>query len=206
MRERNVLDHIFTVDNVLSPTHLKLLTDTAKATNFEWNYLPNTHSDYTINPLNSYGLVHNLYDYKNQKTPSKHWGVFIAPLLVMIDKAGFEFHSLLRARVNCTMSNAMPHDGYPHIDDLDQISMYSAIFYIEDSDGPTILYTHMRESVSEIPYLDAHPDVDFVPAKLIDPIKNTGFIFNGNIYHSGMIPEKHQTRTLINYNFLGKKK
>jgi hypothetical protein len=54
MKQKNVLDHIFTVDDVLTPTHLKLLTDTVKATNFEWNYLPNTHSDHTFNPLISY--------------------------------------------------------------------------------------------------------------------------------------------------------
>lgn len=206
MKSNEVLDNIFEVDNVLTPTHLKLITDTVKSTNFDWNFLPNTHTYYTINPLNSYGLVHSLYDYKTQQKTSEHWGVFIAPLLIMIDKAGFEFHSLLRARVNCTTSSGIPHSGYPHIDDLDQLDMYSAIFYIEDSDGPTILYDYMRKSINPNQFVDMYPDAEFKPAKFIQPVKNTGFIFNANIYHSGMLPEQHATRTLINYNFLGKKK
>jgi hypothetical protein len=206
MAKDSVLEHVYEVCDVLTPTHLKLLTDTVKSTTFPWSFLPNTHTDLTINPLNTYGLVHNLYDYKTQPKVSEHWGVFIAPLLVMIDKAGFEFHSLLRARVNCTTSNAMPHLGYPHIDDLNTLDMYSAIFYIEDSDGPTILYDHMRKEINQDQQQDAYPDIFFNVAKNIEPVKNSGVIFNANIYHSGMLPEKHATRTLINYNFTGRPK
>jgi hypothetical protein len=89
---------------------------------------------------------------------------------------------------------------------MDQLDMYSAIFYIEDSDGPTILYDYMRKEINPNQFFDAHPNVDLKPAKMIEPVKNTGMIFNANIYHSGTLPEKHQTRTLINYNFLGRKK
>ena len=197
-----ILNQIFHIEDVLTPTHLKMLVDTAKSRTIDWSFLDNTHTDSKQDYLNAFGFIHDLYDYKTKPDPDKHWGTFVAPLLVMIDKLDFHFQSLLRARINMTVRTGSSHPGYPHIDDNEMFNMWSAIFYVEDSDGPTYFYDFMRDEYSE----DQTPRRPLKVIKKVEPVKNSGVIFNANIYHSGMLPKDHQTRILVNYNFTGHKK
>ena len=202
MNDDPVLNEIYVVDNVLLPTHLKMLVDTVKSRSMNWSFLGNTHTHAVdANFLDAFGFVHDLYDYKVKPVADEHWGTFVAPLLAMIDKAGFEFHSLLRARINMTVKTGGSHPGYPHIDDNEMFNMFSAIFFLEDSDGDTCFYDNPRKSYVE----DQIPKTAMKVIKRVNPIANSGVIFNGNIYHSGMLPINHQTRRLVNYNFMGRK-
>ena len=203
MDDEKILEQIYVVEDVLYPTHLKMLTDTVKNRTMNWGFLDNTHTHIVDdNYLNAFGFVHDLYDYKVKPVADEHWGTFVAPLLVMIDKAGFEFQSLLRARINLTVKTGSSHPGYPHIDDNQMFDMFSAIFFLEDSDGDTCFYDNPRKTYSE----DQTPKQHMKVVKRVQPKANTGVIFNANIYHSGMLPLQHQTRRLVNYNFTGRKK
>jgi hypothetical protein len=199
-----ILNNIFEVENVLTPTHMKMLTDTVVNTNFPWSFLPNVHDHYSDRGdiVDSFGFIHSLYDADIMQPPTKYWDVCIPPLLAMIDKAGFHFDSLSRARVNLSTKTGDQHFGHPHIDNKAAIKhMYSAIFYLQDSDGPTVFYDMYRDGYKE----DQTPDRELKPIKEVHPRKNCGVIFDGNIYHGASNPMEHQTRLIINYNFYGSK-
>jgi len=203
MEDESILQQIYVVDDVLSPSHLKMLVDTVKSRTFNWSFLDNTHTDaIDSNYLNAFGFVHDLYDYKVKQIADEHWGTFTAPLLSMVDKCGFEFHSLLRARVNMTVKTGGSHHGYPHIDDNEMHNMFSAIFYLEDSDGDTCFYDNPRRAYAE----KQTPVKPFKLIRRVSPKANSGVIFNANIFHGGMLPTENQTRRLVNYNFTGVKK
>ena len=76
----------------------------------------------------------------------------------------------------------------------------TSIFYINDSDAPTIIYDQMRL------YGDVEgslQDINLTVKKLIEfalKRKSTG-LFKGNHIHTGMCPTTSSYRILINTNY-----
>ena len=63
----------------------------------------------------------------------------------------------------------------------------SLIYYVNDSDGDTILF-----------------DVNLKEIKRVKPKKNTALLFDSNLLHCGCNPIKSPTRAVINFVFKGK--
>lgn len=74
----------------------------------------------------------------------------------------------------------------PHIDI--QYPHFVLLYYVNDSDGPTIFYEKNEESFKEI--------------KRINPKKGRFVLFDGSTYHSSTPPQKNDCRCVININVL----
>ena len=61
----------------------------------------------------------------------------------------------------------------------------TCIFYINNSDGNTIIYDYNKTII----------------IKEIEPVENRLLIFDGNLPHTGHSPSKNKFRILINMNF-----
>ena len=88
----------------------------------------------------------------------------------------------------------------------------SVIFYVNDSDGDTIIYKEKYQSegasLSDPSYtsLGKPPNIKpVIPKTLteeerVTPKANRLLLFNGEHWHTGQSPTKHSRRVLINFN------
>ena len=75
---------------------------------------------------------------------------------------------------------------------------YTAIFYIDESDAPTIIY---NETIKE-GYVPPK-DMKLTERMRIYPEPNKLVVFKGNYIHTGMCPTTTANRILVNSNFRG---
>ena len=83
----------------------------------------------------------------------------------------------------------------PHVD-FEGTGMISAIYYVNDSDGDTVLF---NESAYDVDMSD-RADYDFTEVDRVSPEKGRLVIFPSGKYHCGSPPSK-SNRMLINFNF-----
>jgi len=104
----------------------------------------------------------------------------------------------LRLKFNLLLNHTLVDgDKYntPHIDSRTP-SSYSMIYYVNDSDGDTVIFNEM-----------VGPDKEERPEKLtvkrrITPKKNRMVIFDGSYLHASTNPVKSEKRVVLNINML----
>lgn len=137
-------------------------------------------------------------------------GILTPILYVAAEKAGVEIHEVLRIKVNLLLQDktfTADNFNFPHIDILGSKSF---IYYVNDSDGDTIIFNESFKG-SEKDYKDdylgqPHPVLDFFDQFTIDqrvsPKKGRGVFFESDRYHASSNPSKNAVRFVINYNFI----
>ena len=127
---------------------------------------------------------------------------FLLPLQIASMKRELCFKlkdNLTRAKINIThnSNNPTPQLKPPH-KDLENISkdglnnMLIAIYYVNDSDGDTIIYNEKEEFTDFSKY---------TIRERISSKKGRLVLFNGDLVHSASIPSsKYSKRIVINYN------
>ena len=98
-------------------------------------------------------------------------------LYSILDKTGKK--TIWRSRIDMTLYNP---NNYRHEIHTDlEIPNTTCIFYVNDSDGDTVLYEKGM-------------------ARSVEPKANRLLMFDGDIAHTGHSPSKHKNRVLINTN------
>jgi hypothetical protein len=87
--------------------------------------------------------------------------------------------------------------GVPHVDGYRPFPYKVAVYYVNDSDGPTVLFKETINDTSPDEIKSGKITVD----QSIEPKKGRVIIFNGDIYHAVGKP-KNDLRCVINYNFI----
>ena len=106
----------------------------------------------------------------------------------------FNFDSTSRCRLDMTTYRGPePLVFAPHVD-LDG-EHYTSIFYIVESDAPTIIYNEMLMEG------DVPKDMELTEKQRIEPKPNRLVVFKGNYVHTGMCPTTTANRILVNSNF-----
>jgi hypothetical protein len=124
-----------------------------------------------------------------------------------IDKLHLQFVKNIRNKINKTSPLNISYDASKlmHIDT--GTNHIVIIYYINDSDGDTILFTNKKgnsaESIKDN-FNSVNTD-DFELLKRVSPKKGRVLIFNGNLYHYGEYP-KEGNRFVINYNTVARDK
>jgi hypothetical protein len=93
---------------------------------------------------------------------------------------------LFRVKANLQMkcsNNTLDNHNTPHIDN-DVRKHYVAIYYVNESDGNTILFNE-----------------DYSIKVEVKPKKGRFLVFNGSILHTGSNPINTDKRIVVNYNF-----
>jgi len=167
--------------------------------NVEWHYMES--AAYRNEPSNDQSFTHTaLFD--GQKT-SEMLFLYESALLAGLSKAELDVKSLIRLRCGMFLKSDKNHIHPPHVDyDFDHLT---AILYLNDSDGETIIYKEKYDSSFG---LDAK---DYLHMKLnnsvtedfrITPKANRMVIFNGLTYHSSSSPVNTNRRIAMNCNFI----
>ena len=102
----------------------------------------------------------------------------------------FNFEDLYRAKLNITL-NSTPHPSPkinpPHRDGGYDKPFFIGLYYINDSDGDTIIYDGLGKNNLTI-------------AKTVTPKKGRLLIMDGHRFHSSSHPSNFKKRAVINYN------
>lgn len=117
----------------------------------------------------------------------------------------FDFDSISRCRLDMTTYRGSESITFsPHVDldyeDWNDLGgeHYTAIFYIDESDAPTIIYNEIIEEGYVPP-----KDMKLTERVRIYPEPNKLVVFKGNYIHTGMCPTTTANRILVNSNFRG---
>jgi hypothetical protein len=143
-----------------------------------------------------------------------HKGVgssFVGPYLEMavwdaLSKSGQDVDELIRIRCSVTEIVNQHYVGGAHVD-TDTPHM-TALFYINDSDGDTILYNEKFDPDLGLNQYDYYKQIVKEPTvkHTVTPEANKMFWFDGLYYHSSNSPTSVSKRFIINVNYTLKKK
>lgn len=141
-------------------------------------------------------------------TDEDYFSLVSSVLSLLLIKFGlsFSFYDLERIKVNFGLRQPLyPKDshGPPHVDGG---SKWTMIYYINDSDGDTILF---NENVSFFNQYEDSGYIDYgrlVPKEYtiltrVQPKQGRILLFKGDQYHAGNPPIKNLSRGIINYCF-----
>ena len=105
-----------------------------------------------------------------------------------------------RLKFNLLTNNyLMTKDKYntPHIDNK-YVNSYSMIYYVNDSDGDTIIFNETCNDETM-----TRPDKLTIKQR-IEPKKNRAVLFRGNYFHTSSNPMNNETRIVLNVNLANK--
>jgi len=189
-------NYIKVIDNFLKPTYYNEIKRILEGDMFPWFYKSNISLPSEMiktDELTSYGFFHML----DNNSP---YGKFFTPFFYdCIDTIGAK--EVIRARADMTMYSHKEKTHEPHVD-MPNKNHWSAIYYVNDSDGDTIVYDELYDKKYEEDPMYTYKPEDFTEIKRVSPKANRLFIFNGLNMHTGQSPTKHKNRIIINCNFV----
>lgn len=187
------------VDNFAPQDYFELIQNHVLSWNQEWYYQANiTSSEFKKNGLGKHGFNCHVIKDKNQFLDTYDAGL-LTDLLVKM-KTGIGCQNICRSRLDMTIytpggMRCDPHvdSPYPHI---------ATIFYLNDSDGNTVIYNEKLDVETNI--TKQFVDIDeskLTVQKEIEPKANRLLIFDGHYIHTGHVPAHHNNRVILNSNF-----
>jgi hypothetical protein len=117
---------------------------------------------------------------------------YLLPLQIGCLRLGinFNFENLFRAKLNIkfnTITTPSLKINPPHLDTTYEHPFFIGIYYINDSDGNTIIYDGKNKENLKL-------------FKEIEPKKGRLILFDGQRYHSASHPNNSKKRIVMNYN------
>jgi hypothetical protein len=95
----------------------------------------------------------------------------------------------IKANLLVRSANTAPRPFTPHVD-LPQPHLV-LIYYVNDSDGDTVILDKTYPDWANAAVLHS-----------VAPKKGRAILFDGRHYHCGTLPAKHDTRIVLNYDFV----
>ena len=172
------------VDNVFGDYFLNYLLDKIEAPGqFPWFFYANTQTGTSPSEFKNSGFRHTLiFDGVNQ---SSHTNLFLPIVWKVSEIISKPILSIDSLHVNMIFNHNIEHVGEPHLDVLktenEEHRQYTAIYYMDDTNGCTTLYDDKR-----VPFLK-NPS-----------IADSLLIFSADIEHSGGLPTDALIRRVVN--------
>jgi hypothetical protein len=189
-------------NNLLPQQQAEYIAATLMSANFPHYYGGNIHTgrltDEHDDNLNAAGFFHRFYD--NCQQHSDGFNLVMPYLWALLERNGLEMKDLLRVRSFLSLQNGSQHNGFPHVDIPNMEEYKTAIVYVVGNDGDTIFYNEMFNG-KETPKSD-----ELTEMCRITPVPNSGIMFEGHRYHTGLLPETSKVRLVLNFNFTIKEK
>ncbi len=193
------------IDNFLTPSYADAIShDMMNVLHYHYTPLTTTHpyggDVYTDSNTHDYGhFVCPMYNAEDQRGnfPFAWYFQTLRPLINTIQDSltDLEVTSIVRVKGNLMKRESSApefHYNIPHQDA--QRGNYSAIYYVNDSDGDTFLFNEF--------YTEQKPIPDkLTVAKRITPKKNRIVIFESDRYHAASTPRISRERMVLNFIF-----
>ena len=114
----------------------------------------------------------------------------------MQDRMGKKISSVYRVKVNCLLQNVLCGENnynIAHVDTTTPKKLYSAIYYLNDSDGDTFMFNEYSNKDSLVEKLTI--------SERITPKMGRVVIFPVNQFHASSNPIKNKSRFVVNFMF-----
>jgi hypothetical protein len=159
------------------------------------SYFANSYENPKIsNPM---GLTHLAFI--DGKQNSDAWPLIKPILYFLEEKEGIDPNLLLRCRFRKTFQTIGHTEGMynmPHVDLPDATPYKTLVYYVEDSDGDTVLFNETWKFGEP-----TVRDLNITEAGRFSPVKGNAVLFDGWQFHAGNSPVKYKRRTVINFDF-----
>lgn len=207
----NIKDEILIINKIIPESFQDAIIDRVQGTNFfPWFLLHRIgHPDHfgvgttpeylDPNITDDVGFFHMAFD---GNVTSPHFDFFRSILEFFTEKTGIRVRSLLRVRLRYTHKGQGHTDtkyAAPHVDFNTGHPYSTLVYYVDDSDGDTVIFDKIFNPQEEIynPII-AEPLVELAR---ITPKKGTALFFNGHRFHAGNFPVNYSSRIVINFDF-----
>jgi hypothetical protein len=195
------MDDIKIIEDLLPAGYANAIEHDLTKSKFPWYYVDDVTN---VNYGNNSGFVHVAYDHGTQ--PSD-WYPFIKPIIYNIEAAQqYKIQQLFRIRVGLLLpSKATEYKcNTPHVDFL--WPHYTACYYVNDSDGDTVLFdkmlTDVGANITDKIVNDYTQNTEFNIVSRCTPKKNSICIFNGLRFHASSKPLNDERRLVITINYV----
>jgi hypothetical protein len=209
------------IDNVLEEEHFKELQAIC-GPKMPWHYETNVSAPSWMeidDPLavETDGLQSILYDHPRKMVTTEYQFLF-ENIMRILHAVGYEDYNLLRLRAAAKWpkANAPAHTyNLPHIDMNSPHKVI--IFYMNDSDGDTVLFKqrHTSAPMGALPnnptqeqieaYRNSYIRSGFEIENTVQPKANRLVIFDGMQYHTAGHPVNTDRRVILNFNVVDEK-
>ena len=180
-------DDIVIINDFLTPSYHTHILNELDSSNYAWFY----QSDITYQ--NTRESTPGDFGFANWITRDGiNWSnAFYMPFCYKI-KDILECSTIGRVRLDMTCYNPGGRIHEAHVDS--EVPHYSAVYYVNDSDGDTIIYDQQFQG-------NPNPPLELTEKRRIDPKANRLLLFNGKYFHTGSSPAKNKNRIIINGNY-----
>lgn len=163
---------------------------------FPWNFNDNAVSnDNEDLDTNIPGFFNLIYD-ETRREKTEYYDLLMPIPLQLGSKVGIDFNEIQRIQANLTFPTGIEGHHLPHLDNFGH--HYVAIYYVNNSAGPTYLFENTNKEYS-LKY-DKEHNHDWKVLKKVEPKKGKLVFFNGYRYHASSSPVGSQVRSVININ------
>ena len=187
------IDDIEVIDNFISPSYLTELNEAVDPKSMHWHFNGTQTFADGRGSLEDFGFSIVLCSCsKPNLFYDTKLSTFIRPLVYKI-KDYVRASTIFRSQLDLTIFHKQKYIHPPHIDrDSIDNECVSAIFYINDTDGETIIYDNKYDI--EPPSFPTNMKIK----KTIEPKPGRLLLFDTRYAHTGCSPSEHQTRILLN--------
>lgn len=109
------------------------------------------------------------------------------------EKHNIVLKDVYRTRTNISFRTDDPRPTVPHVDLRNEHKHFVFIYYINDSDGDTILFSQKVDG-------EYHTQEDLKEMNSFRPVGGGALLFNGDYFHTWKHPQNHDYRATINLN------
>jgi hypothetical protein len=189
------------LDKVLGKQTFNYIKNQIVDTNtFPWYVAETTYPSNDTNAIFATNLVHIAL---SENGSSDLFNVIYPIILNIFDNANENITKLLRIRLALQTPINKPYINDAHVDS--SVSHKTAIFYIKNSDGNTIVYNEKYDPNSGINtevYRQKILNNNLTIYREIEPVENRLVLFNGHNYHASQKPVNYNSRIILNINYI----
>ena len=178
------------IDNFIDDEYFGSIQDTIAGTYQQWFYQPDiVGPKFGKGELGKHGFNCWIVEQPNTFVDNYSAGLLTNLITKMMKHCGAE--TIIRSRLDMTLYCPSNNKCPAHIDQ--PTPHFATIFYLNDSDGNTVIYN------------EKYDDSIGIPEKLtvqqeIEPRANRLLIFDGLYIHTGHTPSEHNNRIILNSN------
>jgi len=194
------MSKVIILDNVLSPYTLDTIEQLCLSTDIAWfrqesaTFSKDQLDESTLFPkpadaIESQFLLHTIFNQSQKKVSP-----FFHHFTPVISAIPYTCDMLLRINMNMAVPDANATDatfGMPHVDFMES-NVITAIFYVTDSTGDTIIFNEKFGHAGELTIKER-----------VSPKKGRLVVFDGSLLHSGNTPRDNRPRVVLNINMFG---
>lgn len=193
-----------TFKNFLGPSFAIALKEQLLSTNqFKWEWVEHTGYNHVDNGNWDFSWTH--YVFQDDQIFSDLYPFLMPVVLNIGDAIGVDVKQVVRIRIGCITKTPETVVHSPHIDS--SFPHYTALLYLNDSDGETIIYNETFPfSENSITHDEYAKNLNFTEMEKHFPEFNKVVVFNGAHYHSSSSPTIANRRIVVTMNFIGEPK